>query len=89
MKFFDVVTQVVELLQSSKRVSYRALKREFDLDDEMLDDLKEELVVARRVARDEDGRVLAWNAPGANAPRPPAATCREYRRCRRGSCARG
>jgi class 3 adenylate cyclase/predicted ATPase len=60
MKFYEIVEQVLTLLQREGRVSYRALKREFDLDDEYIADLGEELVVARRVAVDEDGRVLVW-----------------------------
>jgi hypothetical protein len=60
MKFSAVVEQVLELLQRQKRISYRALKREFDLDDEYLEDLKTELITARRLARDEDGIVLVW-----------------------------
>src|SRR4030095_2253326 len=46
-------------------ITYRALKREFALDEEMLDDLKDELIVARRIARDEDGKVLVWVGAGA------------------------
>jgi NAD(P)-dependent dehydrogenase (short-subunit alcohol dehydrogenase family) len=39
--FFDeVLTQVLELLQREKRVSYRALKRRFNLDDDYIEDLK-------------------------------------------------
>ncbi len=41
MSFIEVVDQVVELLRTRGRISYRALKREFDLDDETLEDLKE------------------------------------------------
>lgn len=40
MAFYDSVNQVVALLQRRGRVSYRALKRQFDLDDAHLDDLK-------------------------------------------------
>ena len=43
MKFSELVAQVLALLQRQGRVSYRALKREFDLDDDFLADLKEEL----------------------------------------------
>src|SRR5215831_19452631 len=60
MKFSTVVEQVLELLQRQKRISYRALKREFDLDDEYIEDLKTELIAAKRLARDEDGIVLVW-----------------------------
>ena len=45
---------------SEGRVTYRALKRRFDLDDEYLEDLKGELINAKRLAVDEDGEVLVW-----------------------------
>jgi hypothetical protein len=60
MKFSEVVEQVRAWLQRQGRVSYRALRREFDLDDEYLQDLKAELIDAQRVASDEDGKVLVW-----------------------------
>src|SRR5919201_1512362 len=58
--FDDVLTQVLELLQHEGRVSYRALKRQFTLDDEYLEDLKAELIEAKQLAADEGGRVLVW-----------------------------
>src|SRR5262249_2871862 len=42
------------------RVTYRTLKRQFQLDDNALEDLKEELIYGQRLAVDEDGRVLVW-----------------------------
>jgi len=64
MKFSAVVEQVLELLQRQRRISYRALKREFDLDDEYIEDLKIELIKAKQLARDEDGIVLVWTGEG-------------------------
>ena len=46
MKFSEIVKQAITLLQDSERITYRALKREFDLDDEALEDLKDELIKA-------------------------------------------
>jgi class 3 adenylate cyclase len=60
MTFDELLVQVRELLQSKGRMTYRALKRRFDLDDEYLEDLKAELIEAERVATDEDGKVLVW-----------------------------
>jgi class 3 adenylate cyclase len=60
MTFDDILTQVITLLKRQGRVSYRALKMRFDLDDEYLDVLKEELIDAQRIATDEDGRILVW-----------------------------
>jgi class 3 adenylate cyclase/predicted ATPase len=60
MTFDEVLTQVLELLQRQGRVSYGALKRRFDLDDDYLKDLKDEIIHAKRLAIDEDGRILVW-----------------------------
>ena len=60
MKFSEMVDQAVELLRRRERVSYRALQREFDLDEEALADLKVELIDAQRIAADEDGKILVW-----------------------------
>ena len=38
MGFFEILTQIIELLRREQRVSYRALKREFDLDDEYIEE---------------------------------------------------
>ncbi len=58
--FDEILTQVVELLQREGRVSYRALKRRFTLDDEYVEDLKDELIEAKQWATDEGGKVLVW-----------------------------
>lgn len=60
MTFDEVLSQVQALLQRDQWVSYRSLKRRFALDDEYLADLKEELLGAKRLATDEDGRFLVW-----------------------------
>ena len=60
MTFDEVLEQVRELLQREGRVSYRALKRRFTLDDEYIEDLKAELIDAKHLAVDEDGKVLVW-----------------------------
>src|SRR5438067_13703610 len=60
MKFSEAAAQTIDWLQREGRVSYRALKREFDLDDEFLEDLKAEIIDAKRLAIDEDGKVLVW-----------------------------
>jgi hypothetical protein len=60
MRFKEVLAQVIDWLQENKRISYRALKRQFDLDDEYLEDIKDELIYAQKLAVDEDNRVLVW-----------------------------
>src|SRR5262245_31359094 len=66
MTFDEILDQVREMLQSKGRMSYRALKRRFDLDDEYLEDLKAELIKAEGVATDENGEVLVWVVHGIN-----------------------
>jgi class 3 adenylate cyclase/tetratricopeptide (TPR) repeat protein len=71
MTFDELLAQVIDLLQHQGRVSYRALKLRFTLDDDYLDGLKDELIHAQRLAVDEDGRVLVWT--GQAQPTPAAA----------------
>jgi class 3 adenylate cyclase/predicted ATPase len=68
MTFEEILTQVHELLERQGRVSYRALKRRFELDDDYLEDVKAELIDAQRVAADEDGKVLIWTGAAGTAP---------------------
>ena len=59
-------------MERNERVSLRVLRREFELDDEALDELVEELVDVQQVAARE-GKVLSWigAAPTeASAPKP-------------------
>src|SRR5215475_11427197 len=72
MDFYAVLDQVLDLLRQRGRVTYNALKRQFGLDDACLQDLKDEIIVAQRVAVDEAGTVLVWTGDGV-APPPPAA----------------
>src|SRR5688572_16072924 len=71
MMFDEILSQVLVLLQREGRVSYRALKRRFNLDDDFLEDLKDEIIEAKRLALDENGRVLVWTG-GPLAAMPPA-----------------
>jgi class 3 adenylate cyclase/tetratricopeptide (TPR) repeat protein len=69
MGFDEVLAQITDLLRREERMSYRALKRRFSLDDEYLADLKAELIDAKRLATDENGTVLVWaGAPSHTGP---------------------
>src|SRR5262245_13700299 len=68
MTFDEILAQIIDLLKRQGRVSYSALKRRFDLDDEHLDVLKEELIDAQRIATDEDGRILVWTGQAEGVP---------------------
>src|SRR5919199_4811716 len=81
MTFEEILDQAIAMLQRRGRLTYGALKRQFQLDDAYLEDLKAELIEGQRLAGDEDGRVLVWSggtdvAPTATPPaerRPPEA----------------
>ena len=73
MTFDEILAQVLDLLQRERRLSYRAIKVRFGLDDDHLEALKDEIIEAKQLAVDERGRVLVWTGDPASAP-PPAAT---------------
>jgi Adenylate and Guanylate cyclase catalytic domain len=77
MDYEVVLAQVLTLLQQEKRLSYRVLKLRLQLNDDTLEALKEDLIYAKQLAVDEDGRVLVWTgaagavtAPGSGATEP-------------------
>ena len=70
MDFYTMLDQVVDLLRSRQRITYRTLKRQFGLDDAALEDLKEDLLFAHPHIADEDGRGLVW----MREPEPPVPT---------------
>lgn len=72
MSFLQTIERVRAFLERQQRVSLRALRREFDLDTEALDELVEELVDVQRVARREDN-VLVWSPPPPPNPVVPTA----------------
>ena len=76
MTFDEILDQVRELLRERRRVSNAALKRRFELSDEVLEDLKVELIEAEQIAADENGRILVWSVGTAAAvpPSPPPAS---------------
>ena len=73
MTFEEIVDQALAMLQRRGRMAYRTLKRQFNLDDDALEDLKVELIDAQRVAADEDGNVLVWTGSAASPPTPATA----------------
>jgi class 3 adenylate cyclase/tetratricopeptide (TPR) repeat protein len=71
LTFEEIVDQAIAMLQRRGRVAYRTLKRQFQLDDEAIEDLKTEVIKAQRLAVDEDGDVLVWTG-GTTSPGVPA-----------------
>jgi class 3 adenylate cyclase len=75
MTFEELLDQAIALLRRRGRVTYRTLKLQFDLDDDHLEALKDELLYSQSQVRDEDGRGLVWtSATGSIATPLPAAT---------------
>ena len=68
MTFEEILDQAMAMLQRRGRLTYSTLKRQFQLDDAALEDLKDELIYGQRLAVDEDERVLVWKGELASAP---------------------
>src|SRR5712691_2343910 len=68
MTFDEILEQVITLLKRQGRVSYRALKRRFDLDEDYLEDVKVELIKAQQLAVDEAGEILVWVGESVGVP---------------------
>src|SRR5262249_18745447 len=73
MDFYAVLDQAVGLLRQRGRVTYRALKLQFQLDDDQLEALKDELLYAYPQAADDTGRGLLWTGATEAVPPPAAA----------------
>ncbi len=69
MTFEELLDQAIVMLQRRWRLTYRALKLHFQLDEETLDVFKEELLYGQHLAVDKEGRVLVWTG----APPAPSA----------------
>ena len=61
MKFSELVTNATAWLKREGRVSYRALRLEFNLGDAMLEALTEELIEIKECAVDKDGKMMVWS----------------------------
>ena len=60
MTFEESLDQAIAMLQRRGRLTYRTLQRQFQLDEDALNDLKGELLFARPQVHDEAGRGLVW-----------------------------
>jgi class 3 adenylate cyclase len=60
MTFEEILDHAIAMLQRRGRLTYGTLKRQFQLDDAALEDLKNELIEGQRLAVDERGNVLVW-----------------------------
>jgi class 3 adenylate cyclase/tetratricopeptide (TPR) repeat protein len=76
MTFEEILDQAIAMLQRRGRLTYGTLKRQFQLDDAALEDLKNELIEGQRLAVDERGNVLVWTGTevsSLHSPAPPAS----------------
>jgi hypothetical protein len=84
MTFEEILDQAMAMLQRRGRLTYSTLKRQFQLDDAALEDLKDELIYGQRLAVDEEARVLVWRGEPLSAPpsstAPPPARASESTR---------
>src|SRR5712691_5817271 len=55
------------MLHQHGRVSYRALKRQFAINDDYLEDLKDAILFAHPQVMDEEGRGLVWTGDAGTA----------------------
>ena len=74
MTFEEILDQAIAMLQRRGRLTYSTLKRQFQLDDAALEDLKNEFIYGQRLAVDEEERVLVWRGEPVSAPPPTTAT---------------
>jgi len=73
MTFEEILDQAIAMLQRRGRLTYGALKRQFQLDDTYLADLTAELIEGQRLAVDEEGRVLVWTSAASPASSAPSS----------------
>jgi len=71
MTFEEVLDQAIAMLQRRGRVTYRLLKRQFQLDDDTLGDLLAELRYAHGEVISEDEQGMVWTGGAAVRPTPP------------------
>ena len=77
MTFEDILDQALSMLQRRGRLTYGTLKRQFALDKDALEDLKDALLYAHPEIRDDAGRGLIWTSdtgPAPSATTAPAGT---------------
>ena len=69
MTFEEILDQAIAMLQRRGRVTYRTLQLQFQLDEDQLEALKDELLFAHSQVRDEAERGLVWTGALSAAAR--------------------
>ena len=73
VNFARVLKEVLWCLVTEGSISYRRIKRGFDLDDDALEDVRREMISTLRIAADIDGELLVWAPDGRAARSEPMA----------------
>jgi len=68
MDFYEVLDQVIDLLKQRRRMTYRALKRQCNLDDDFIEDLKEEISYVHESTVEADDRGFTWRGETEATP---------------------
>jgi len=67
MSFEELLDHALAMLQRRGRLTYRTLQRQFHLDDDARNDLKDALVYAHPEVHDDEGRGLVWTGASSRA----------------------
>ena len=67
MTFEEMLDHALAMLQRRGRLTYRTLQRQFHLDDDALNDLKDALLYAHPEVHDDEGRGLVWTGESSRA----------------------
>ena len=67
MTFEEMLDHAIAMLQRRSRVTHRTLQRQFHLDDDALNDLKDALLYAHPEVHDDAGRGRVWTGESSRA----------------------
>src|SRR5262245_45035947 len=68
MTFEEILDHAIAMIQRRGRLTYGTLKRQFQLDDAALEDLKNELIEGQRLAVMSEA--TSWSGPEPRSPLP-------------------
>jgi class 3 adenylate cyclase/tetratricopeptide (TPR) repeat protein len=80
MTFEELLDHAMAMLQRRGRVTYRALKLQFSLDDDRVEALKDELLYAHPHVVADDGRGLIWTGDARPTPTPESSPATDQER---------
>jgi class 3 adenylate cyclase/tetratricopeptide (TPR) repeat protein len=78
MTFEEMLDEALAMLQRRRRVTYRGFMLQFDLDDDRLEALKDELLYAHPHTVEDDGRGLIWTGATHATPTPVLPQTPDY-----------